>query len=81
MNVPLVTLSVAVVQGDVVQEMEHPGALAQLAASLKRKVKESTAREGTSGFLFERRRFRRGIELDGDPTGPILSESALLPLT
>jgi diguanylate cyclase (GGDEF)-like protein len=57
-NVPLVTLSVAVLQGDIIQDMEHPGALAQAAASLKRKVKESTAREGASGFLFERRRFR-----------------------
>ncbi|HVZ73199.1 MAG TPA: bifunctional diguanylate cyclase/phosphodiesterase [Polyangia bacterium] len=61
-NVPLVTLSVAVVQGDVVQEMEHPGALAQLASSLKRKVKESTAREGVSGYLFERRRFHASVE-------------------
>ncbi len=73
-NVPLVTLSVAVVQGEVVQEMEHPGALAQLASSLKRKVKENTARQGVSGYLFERRRFSASVEtLDpSSPTGPIL---------
>jgi diguanylate cyclase (GGDEF)-like protein len=74
-NVPPVTLSVAIVQGEVIQEMEHPGALAQLASSLKRKVKENTAREGTSGFLFERRRFQTNLETidSSSPTGPILA--------
>jgi len=57
-NVPLVTLSVAVVPGASVQSADHPGALAQLAASLKRKVKEQSAATGKSSFLFERRRSR-----------------------
>lgn len=56
--VPLVTLSVAVVPGASVQSADHPGALAQLAASLKRKVKEQSAATGKSSFLFERRRLR-----------------------
>jgi GGDEF domain-containing protein len=76
-NVPLCTLSVAVVQGEIVQAMEHPGALAQVAASLKRKVKETTAREGKSSFLFERRRFQTSDAALGadEPTGPIVAES------
>ena len=56
--VPLVTLSVAVVPVESVQSAEHPGALAQMAASLKRKVKEMTAEGRRSAFLFERRRLR-----------------------
>ena len=35
-----------------------PAALAQMAASLKRKVKEITTASRNSGFLFERRRLR-----------------------
>jgi len=54
-GVPLVTLSIAVVSREVV-DADHPGVLAQMAASLKRKVKEVTASTGRSGFLFERRR-------------------------
>jgi EAL domain-containing protein (putative c-di-GMP-specific phosphodiesterase class I)/GGDEF domain-containing protein len=76
-NVPLVTLSVAVVQGEIVQAMEHPGALAQVAASLKRKVKETTARDGKSSFLFERRRFQAGDDYplgSSAPTGPISTD-------
>jgi hypothetical protein len=41
-----------------VQSAEHPGALAQLAASLKRKVKQMTSASRKSEFLFERRRLR-----------------------
>jgi len=57
-DVPLVTLSVAVVPCTAVQSAEHPGALAQMAASLKRKVKEMTTTSRKSEFLFERRRLR-----------------------
>jgi len=57
--IPLVTLSVAVVPVEAVQTPDHPAALAQMAASLKRKVKEMTAQSGNSKFLFERRRCRR----------------------
>jgi diguanylate cyclase (GGDEF)-like protein len=57
-SVPLVTLSVAVVPCDSAQSAEHPGALAQMAASLKRKVKEMTTAEGRSAYLFERRKLK-----------------------
>ncbi len=55
-EVPLVTLSVAVVPCEAAQSADHPAALAQMAASLKRKAKEMTAASRKSGFLFERRR-------------------------
>jgi diguanylate cyclase (GGDEF)-like protein len=57
-SVPLVTLSIAVVPVEAAQTADHPGALAQMAASLKRKVKEMTAASRKSAFLFERRRLR-----------------------
>jgi hypothetical protein len=57
-EVPLVTLSVAVVPREAVQSAEHPGAFAQMAASLKHKVKEMTTTSRKSEFLFERRRLR-----------------------
>jgi len=57
-EVPLVTLSVAVVPCEAAQSSDHPGALAQMAASLKRKVKEMTATSRRSQFLFERRNRR-----------------------
>jgi len=56
--VPLVTLSVAAVPSESVQTADHPGALAQMAASLKRKVKQMTAETHRSAFLFERRKLR-----------------------
>jgi len=55
-HVPLVTMSIAVVPRHTVIGAEHPGAVAQTAASLKRKVKEVTSETGRSGYLFERRR-------------------------
>jgi diguanylate cyclase (GGDEF)-like protein len=58
-SVPLVTLSVAVVPTAAARNDDHPGALAQIAASLKRKVKEMTAVSGKSAFLYERRRSSR----------------------
>jgi len=58
-EVPLVTLSVAVVPCEAAQTADHPGALAQMAASLKRKVKEMTSASRRSEFLFERRKLRQ----------------------
>ena len=57
-EVPLVTLSVAVVPCETAQGADHPGALAQMAASLKRKVKQMTSASRRSEFLFERRGLR-----------------------
>ena len=56
LQVPLVTLSIAVVPRACAMGATHPGAIAQTAASLKRKVKELTSTTGRSGFLYERRR-------------------------
>ena len=58
-SVPLVTVSIAVVPAEAVRDSDHPGALAQIAASLKRKVKEMTAASRKSAFLYERRRSSR----------------------
>jgi EAL domain-containing protein (putative c-di-GMP-specific phosphodiesterase class I)/GGDEF domain-containing protein len=55
-SVPIVTLSVAVIPVDRVGRTSHPGALSELAASLKRKVKELSLAERRSSFLVERRR-------------------------
>ncbi len=60
--VPLVTLSVAVVPVEAAQSAEHPGALVQMAASLKRKVKEITTAQRASAFLYERRGVRPAPE-------------------
>src|SRR5262249_15831523 len=57
-SVPLITLSVGVVPSESVHGTDHPGALAQMAASLKRKVKETSCARGRSAFLFERRRLQ-----------------------
>ena len=39
----------------------HPSLLAQMAASLKRKVKETSTASGKSAFLFERRRLHPDV--------------------
>lgn len=60
-TIPLVTLSIAVVPRACAMGAEHPGAIAQTAASLKRKVKELTSTTGQSGFLYERRRSKTEV--------------------
>jgi diguanylate cyclase (GGDEF)-like protein len=56
-EVPLVTLSVAVVTDRNFTVSPHPGRLGQTVAHLKQKIKEINYRDGTSGFLFERRMY------------------------
>lgn len=58
-EVPLVTLSLAAIQRSSLSDEVHPALLSQVAASLKAKVKESTARSGRSGWMRERRRYGR----------------------
>jgi GGDEF domain-containing protein len=53
--VPLVTLSLAVVESRRLPGEVHPGLLVEVAASLKKKVKQITAREGRSFYFFDRR--------------------------
>jgi GGDEF domain-containing protein len=53
--VPVVTLSLAVMDSRRMGGNLHPASLAGLAASLKKKVKERSASTRTSAFMFERR--------------------------
>jgi EAL domain-containing protein (putative c-di-GMP-specific phosphodiesterase class I)/GGDEF domain-containing protein len=54
--VPLVTLSLAVIESDRIAPETHPGKIAEIAASLKHAVKQKTSSEGRSAWMFERRR-------------------------
>lgn len=54
-QVPLVTLSLAVLDSRKPGANLHPASLSSMAASLLKKVKEQTARTRTSAFMFERR--------------------------
>jgi EAL domain-containing protein (putative c-di-GMP-specific phosphodiesterase class I)/GGDEF domain-containing protein/CBS domain-containing protein len=54
-DVPLVTVSLAVVTNENFLRPPHPGKLGQSVALLKRKIKERNAATGRSGFLRERR--------------------------
>lgn len=54
-EVPLVTLSIAVVTQRNFRRPPHPGKLGQSVAHLKGKIKEINYKNKTSGFLFERR--------------------------
>ena len=56
-EVPLVTMSLAVVHGKKQEEPIHPEALSQEAASLKKKVKEISQKEKRSTYLLDRRAF------------------------
>jgi EAL domain-containing protein (putative c-di-GMP-specific phosphodiesterase class I)/GGDEF domain-containing protein len=65
-DVPLVTLSVAVIDSDKVGSEVHPALFGQLAASLKKHVKALSAKEGRSRFLFERRSRAEEVDLFND---------------
>jgi EAL domain-containing protein (putative c-di-GMP-specific phosphodiesterase class I)/GGDEF domain-containing protein len=54
-QVPPITLSLAVVDSRKLGGTAHPASLSGQAASLKKKVKELAARTRTSAFMFERR--------------------------
>lgn len=57
---PLVTMSLAVISSSKVWDDPHPALFSEVAASLKKKVKQITAQTGRSGFLFEQRLHREG---------------------
>ena len=52
---PLVTMSMAVITSNNVWHEPHPALFSEVAASLKKKVKQMTNETGKSGFMFERR--------------------------
>jgi len=58
-EVPLVTLSLAVIDSHTTGTVQHPGQLSQIAASLKKKTKAESAKQGKSCFLLERRQHTR----------------------
>jgi hypothetical protein len=55
-EIPLVTLSLAVLGRENLSQSPHPGEIGQLAAALKRRVKISNMETGASGHLIDRRR-------------------------
>ncbi|MCX7635388.1 MAG: GGDEF domain-containing protein, partial [Syntrophales bacterium] len=56
-QMPLVTMSLAVIDSHAVHLHPHPAHFAEAAASLKKHVKKMTAATGKSGYMFERRRW------------------------
>ncbi|MFZ3115971.1 MAG: hypothetical protein WA133_04395 [Syntrophales bacterium] len=52
---PLVTLSLAVIDSGSVWAEPHPALFSECAASLKKKVKRLTSATGKSGFAYEKR--------------------------
>ncbi|MCB9895976.1 MAG: EAL and GGDEF domain-containing protein [Planctomycetes bacterium] len=56
-QVPLTTISLAVIGSDKMTKAPHPALLGQLAAGLKKRVKSETKKRGRSGFIFERRAY------------------------
>ena len=54
-NVPLTTISLAVLGSERIKCEIHPGHLGQIAASLKKKVKAKTIMTGRSDYIIERR--------------------------
>jgi hypothetical protein len=55
-EVPLVTVSLAVITSENLGEDAHPNHFGQLAAKLKKQVKTLSATRRRSCFLFDRRR-------------------------
>jgi diguanylate cyclase (GGDEF)-like protein len=55
-EIPLVTLSLAVLGRENLSQYPHPGEIGQLAAALKKRVKASNLETGASGHLIDRRR-------------------------
>ena len=57
-NIPLISLSIAVLTEENFNGTPHPGQLGQIAAMLKKQVKANNHAQRGSGFLFERRKHR-----------------------
>lgn len=56
-DVPLVSLSLAVINSESFLEEPHPAQLAEIAASLKKQIKRKYAQTGQSGYMVERRQY------------------------
>jgi len=55
---PLVTISLAALESRSFDNWKHPAELAEIAAGLKKKVKQKAEKSGGSAYLFERRDYR-----------------------
>lgn len=64
-EVPLVTLSLAVITSDRIGAGFHPGVLGQIAASLKSLTKQRSAETRRSSYLFERRDLTAEVSHEG----------------
>ncbi len=67
-EIPLVTVSLAVILETNLPENPHPGVLSRESAALKSLVKKRNAQTRKSGFLLDRRRyFLGGVVFQGSP--------------
>lgn len=76
-NIPLVTLSMAVIDSRRFDTPVHPGLLSQIAASLKKKAKALTAARGRSAYLAEQRSYKH--EHDSDDTPDAVTVTSEIP--
>jgi EAL domain-containing protein (putative c-di-GMP-specific phosphodiesterase class I)/GGDEF domain-containing protein len=56
-QVPLVGLSLSVINSESFSEEPHPALLAEIASSLKKKIRQHYSCHGRSGFMIERRQY------------------------
>ncbi|MEI6128172.1 MAG: diguanylate cyclase, partial [Pseudomonadota bacterium] len=58
-RMPLVTVSLAVIDSSSIWADPHPALFSECAASLKKKVKQITYLSGKSGFSYEQREYKK----------------------
>ena len=58
-QVPLVTISLAVIDSRKIWIDPHPALFSEVAAALKKKVKQKTIATGESGYMFEQRNYSK----------------------
>jgi diguanylate cyclase (GGDEF)-like protein len=68
-EIPLVTLSLAVLGRHNLSPAPHPGEIGQLAAALKKRVKASNVEQRCSSYLIDRRRSCDETSSGPDPAG------------
>lgn len=63
-RIPLVTVSLAIIDSRKMWEDPHPALFSEIAASIKKKVKQITAETGRSAYLFERRSWVKELPVE-----------------
>lgn len=56
-KIPLISMSIAAITEKNFKNIPHPGQLGQVAAMLKKQVKQKNREQGKSNYLFDRRRY------------------------